>query len=130
MTLEELKQCRAWKISIQSRKTELEQLRRDMERAKQNGGWKNMKDEQQTLELREQELTREYAQRLKSVRRIEAWIAALPGLKEAIFRLRYLDGLSWEQVARRTGYSEKQVFWIQRKTMEEDKKRQDERKEA
>lgn len=123
MTLEELKQCRAWKISMQSRKTELEQLRRSMEGMKQSGMWENMQQEQQTLALREQELTKEYAQRLEGIRRIERWIEALPGLKEAIFRLRYLDGLSWEQVARRTGYSEKQVFWIQRRTMEEDKKR-------
>lgn len=128
MTLDELKQYRAWKISIQSRKTELEQLRRDMERMKQSGVWVHMETERQAIERHEQALTREYAQRLGNITRVEQWIAALPGLKEAIFRLRYLDGLTWEQVARRTGYSEKQVFWIQRKTMEEDKKGKNEQK--
>ena len=36
---------------------------------------------------------------------VERWIDTLPPCQAQVIRLRYLDGMSWRQVARETGYS-------------------------
>lgn len=120
MTLEQLKQYRAWRISLQSLREELEQLRKESRQMEQTGVLEEEKKVQELLKQQELKLANWYKQKKQSMQEVEQWISELPGFKEAIFRLRYLDGLTWDQVANRTGYSEKQVFWIQRKTMQED----------
>ena len=120
MTLETLKQIRACKLCQASRRTELAQIQTDlayMDKAgnRQTEGYKAAKKLADAL-------TKSYAEQAEEIARAEQSINHLPGLKHAIFRLRYMEGLSWTLVAQRTGYSEKQVFWIQRKTLEHEEK--------
>ena len=121
MTLEQLKQYRAWRISLQSMRAELKQRHSELLQMENTGVLAQNEQARQRLYALEAQLVQSYLEKEAATREVEQWIAQLPGFKEAIFRLRYLDGLPWEQVAQRTGYSEKQVFWIQRRTMEEDK---------
>lgn len=122
MTLEKLKQYRAWRISLQSMRAEVEQRRGELLQMEGAGVWEQRAQARQRLYALQAQLAQSYLEKEAEIREVEQWVARLPGFKEAIFRLRYLDGLPWEQVAQRTGYSEKQVFWIQRRTMEEDKR--------
>ena len=121
MTLEQLKQYRAWRISLQSMRAELKQRHCELLQMENTGVLAQNEQARQRLYALEAQLAQSYLEKEAAIREVEQWIAQLPGFKEAIFRLRYLDGLPWEQVAQRTGYSEKQVFWIQRRTMEEDR---------
>ena len=123
MTLEQLKQYRAWRISLQSMRAELKQRHCELLQMENTGVLAQNEQARQRLYALEAQLAQSYLEKEAATREVEQWIAQLPGFKEAIFRLRYLDGLPWEQVAQRTGYSEKQVFWIQRRTMEEDRQR-------
>ena len=123
MTLEQLKQYRAWRISLQSMRAELKQRHCELLQMENTGVLAQNEQARQRLYALEAQLAQSYLEKEAAIREVEQWIAQLPGFKEAIFRLRYLDGLPWEQVAQRTGYSEKQVFWIQRRTMEEDRQR-------
>ena len=123
MTLEQLKQYRAWRISLQSMRAELKQRHSELLQMENTGVLAQNEQARQRLYALEAQLVQSYLEKEAATREVEQWIAQLPGFKEAIFRLRYLDGLPWEQVAQRTGYSEKQVFWIQRRTMEEDRQR-------
>ena len=119
MTLEKLKQYRAWRITLQSMRAELKQRQ-----AQRDGVLAKDEKAQRRMCGLEAQLAQSYLDKEAEIRAVEQWVARLPGFKEAIFRLRYLDGLPWEQVAQKTGYSEKQVFWIQRRTMEEDEQRE------
>lgn len=123
MTLEQLKQYRAWRISLQSMRAELKQRHCELLQMENTGVLAQNEQAWQRLYALEAQLAQSYLEKEADIREVEQWVAQLPGFKEAIFRLRYLDGLPWEQVAQRTGYSEKQVFWIQRRTMEEDEQR-------
>lgn len=123
MTLEQLKQYRAWRISLQSMRAELKQRHCELLQMENTGVLAQNEQARQRLYALEAQLAQSYLEKEAAIREVEQWIAQLPGFKEAIFRLRYLDGLPWEQVAQRTGYSEKQLFWIQRRTMEEDRQR-------
>ena len=123
MTLEQLKQYRAWRISLQSMRAELKQRHCELLQMENTGVLAQNEQARQRLYALEAQLAQSYLEKEAAIREVEQWIAQLPGFKEAIFRLRYLDGLPWEQVAQRTGYSEKQVFWIQRRTREEDRQR-------
>lgn len=130
MTLEQLKQYRAWRISLQSMRAELKQRHSELLQMENTGVLAQNEQARQRLYALEAQLAQSYLEKEAAIREVERWIAQLPGFKEAIFRLRYLDGLPWEQVAQRTGYSEKQVFWIQRRTMEEDKQQRDKKEET
>ena len=130
MTLEQLKQYRAWRISLQSMRAELKQRHCELLQMESTGVLAQNQRARQCLYALEAQLAQSYLEKEAAAREVERWIAQLPGFKEAIFRLRYLDGLPWEQVAQRTGYSEKQVFWIQRRTMEEDKQQRDKKEET
>lgn len=43
---------------------------------------------------------------------VEKWIEGLPPHQAKVMRLRYVDGLSWRQVAKRAGYSYDRVRHI------------------
>ena len=124
MTLEKLKQYRAWRITLQSMRAELKQRRAEILQMQRDGVLAKDEKAQRRMYGLEAQLAQSYLDKEAEIRAVEQWVARLPGFKEAIFRLRYLDGLPWEQVAQKTGYSEKQVFWIQRRTMEEDEQRE------
>jgi DNA-directed RNA polymerase specialized sigma24 family protein len=48
----------------------------------------------------------------QSIAEVEEWINALPAQQAAVMRLRYVDGLSWREVAARTHYSMNHVYKI------------------
>ena len=108
MTLEQLKQYRAWRISLQSMRAELKQRHYELLQMENTGVLAQNEQARQRLYALEAQLAQSYLEKEAAIREVEQWIAQLPGFKEAIFRLRYLDGLPWEQVAQRTGYSDRQ----------------------
>lgn len=63
----------------------------------------------------ERELQGELAALLADQRRVRQGIEALPEVAcRAVLELYYLGGYPWEEVARRTGYSERNVFYLHR----------------
>ena len=46
---------------------------------------------------------------------VDAELAKLPEIQEKVLRLRHCEGFSWEKVARKVGYCERQCRRIQSK---------------
>ena len=55
------------------------------------------------------------AAREREVLEVYDWMQALPAEERLVVRLRYVDGLRWDVVARKAGYSEKHVYKIRRR---------------
>ena len=115
MTLEQLKQYRAWRISLQSMRAELKQRHSELLQMENTGVLAQNEQARQRLYALEAQLVQSYLEKEAATREVEQWIAQLPGFKEAIFRLRYLDwacpGSRWRSArdtakSRYFGYSE------------------------
>lgn len=92
MTLEQLKQYRAWRISLQSMRAELKQRHCELLQMENTGVLAQNEQARQRLYALEAQLAQSYLEKEAAIREVEQWIAQLPGFKEAIFRLRYLVG--------------------------------------
>ena len=90
MTLEQLKQYRAWRISLQSMRAELKQRHCELLQMENTGVLAQNEQARQRLYALEAQLAQSYLEKEAAIREVEQWIAQLPGFKEAIFRLRYL----------------------------------------
>ena len=90
MTLEQLKQYRAWRISLQSMRAELKQRHYELLQMENTGVLAQNEQARQRLYALEAQLAQSYLEKEAAIREVEQWIAQLPGFKEAIFRLRYL----------------------------------------
>jgi len=66
----------------------------------------------------ERELTVEVIALEKQLAVVDSELAKLPENQEEVLRLRYLEGLEWEEVARRMRYSSRQCRRIFYKTLE------------
>ena len=58
------------------------------------------------LDELEHALTAELIDYEKQLRDVDCALCALPGNREIVLRLRYCEGLSWREVAKRSHYSE------------------------
>lgn len=120
MTIEQLKTLRSRRASIETKREQIMRLRSAMEGMTQaltlspRGGLpQTLEDKMIKLldlqdELASSILVYEYA-----IRDALQWIDSLPPNEAAVMRHRYIDGLSWRQVARKVGYCEREVYRFQ-----------------
>jgi len=100
----------------------IEQLRSTMERVtpimKHAPSKRNAKDTMSGQVAMMDELERKLVSRvaiLEELRqKIDLFISTLPTQQATVIRLRYVCGLSWKSVSRRTSYSESHLFYIDR----------------
>lgn len=128
MEANDLKQCKAKKYDIESKKERIATIRGILERItpvlSDTGGVSvSAKDDKtaryvsELIDL-ERELIELTAMRERELQSIEEWIDTLPGIQSAIMRMRYVDGMKWAQIAQRTGYSPTQCYELHKKALE------------
>lgn len=126
MTAEQLNACRKHKFAIQSKREEIMQLQSDMQRMTsllslaprgKTVRQDTLTDQMAELLSLEKQLSVQLLAHKREVAKIEEWMERLSDSEAIIIRLRYIDGLSWDQVARKSGYSDKQVYWIRRQAL-------------
>ena len=119
MTIAELKQCRTAKRRTEDLDERIERLRSAAESTTQalrfaRGGGTSDKMLLQVAELIELVEKRNAEligiEELRS--RVDEWLDTLPEQHAMILRLRYVDGLSWTLIARKTHYSKSHCFRI------------------
>lgn len=122
MTMEELRACRTAAARIERLTERIARLRSATELAQQNmqhvdGGIPEDKIAAQIAELEELENARmvQIAAVEARAQRVERELEALPAAQRLIMTLRYLDGLSWREVARKAHYSVDWCFTLHRK---------------
>lgn len=116
MTIEDLKNVRRQKLRVEALQERIDRLRsRAVYTQRQLGEYVSgdpMRDQlaEYVAELDELErkLTTEMITLEKQLVAVDAELAKLPASKEAILRLRYCEGLRWEEVAKKANYSERQ----------------------
>lgn len=114
MTREDLRRLRSYRERLQSLEQQKEQLRAAVTNMTQRltgmPGGGDGHDRMMTFVARLDELEAQYAEliteqaeaRLKA----ERALLLLPEQQERVLRLRYVEGLSWRKISRRTHYSE------------------------
>ena len=81
---------------------------------------KDMSDYIVLLEALEEQLQAKLQDELKKLRTVQNLIWQMPqSTKRTLLALRYLDGLSWLEVARRLGYSTRNVFRLHDAALDE-----------
>ena len=85
MTLEQLKQYRAWRISLQSMRAELKQRHCELLQMENTGVLAQNEQARQRLYALEAQLAQSYLEKEAAIREVEQWIAQLPGFKAAVF---------------------------------------------
>ena len=81
---------------------------------------KDMSDYIVLLEALEEQLQAKLHDELKKLRTVQNLIWQMPqSTKRTLLALRYLDGLSWLEVARRLGYSTRNVFRLHDAALDE-----------
>lgn len=120
-----LDNCRSTLGEIRSIRERIERLRSDRERMTQTitgmpGGGKGSEQNRieattaKLLEL-EEELAERLVKREGEVYEVERWIETLrPQQWRAVIRLRYVEGIPWRQIERRTNYSKEGIMKINR----------------
>jgi len=119
-TIQELKQSRGRQAKIKRLDEEIEQLKSAMESTTQalslapGGGAVKDKLAEQMAEYMEL-IARRNEERIRAERLMEAveeFIASLPEQQAKVIRLRYVDGLSWTQVADKANYGKRHCYKI------------------
>lgn len=81
MTLEQLKQYRAWRISLQSMRAELKQRHCELLQMENTGVLAQNEQARQRLYALEAQLVQSYLEKEAATREVEQWIAQLPVLR-------------------------------------------------
>lgn len=113
MTIKSLKKCKEIRRhidDIQERIIRLRSAAENLSRQLQHGsGGKDHKDMLakyiSSLDGLEISLAKQSIKLEKQYANVEKWLTVLPEQQEKIMRYRYVGGLKWKDVARRTGYS-------------------------
>ncbi|MEL7609506.1 MAG: hypothetical protein AAGU74_08355 [Bacillota bacterium] len=113
MTLQDLQACRNVRGQIESLDERIARLRSQAERLSRplsfapGGG--SADDQLAVYAARLDELERQRADQVialeEQLQVCEDWIGTLPAQQAKVMRLRYVDGLRWRQVARKSGYT-------------------------
>ena len=116
MTVEQLRECWWRRSKIKSLQDRIERINeqitnaaaKPLTHAPRGGGNRDAIGEAvaKMQELRA-DLLRELVALEEHLRTVERWLDTLPPNKAAVLRLRYVDGYSWREVARRAGYAER-----------------------
>lgn len=126
MTMQDLRTCRAMVLRLVDRRERIARLRSAMETVTQQisvmPSHAGERDRIAAQVAKLDALERAYADELiaaeTALRAIDRDICALPPAQERVIRLRYVDGLSWREVARRCGYSVDHCFAIHRAVLQ------------
>lgn len=112
MTMQELKSIRIHRKRIRELDEAIETLKSEMEKitpsmsdapCKPTGGDKRAGQIARMIELKVERIER-YTLLEEAVDNAETWLCILPEQQAKVIRARYIEGMSWEQVARATGY--------------------------
>lgn len=120
MTLDDLKLVRTYNYAIASIDESIERLRSEMERMTQTlshaPAHTDCRDKlaEQIRRLMELETARarEVADREEHIGRCRVWLDTIPEQQAKILRLRYMDGLKWEDIADKAGYTKHHCYKI------------------
>lgn len=126
MTLDDLKMVKTYKYSIRSIEESIERLRSDMERITQVLSHAPAHAESrdklayQIQRMQELEAARahEVADMEEHIDRCRTWLTTIPEQQAKILEFRYMDGLEWEDVAKKARYSESHCYKIHKRAVE------------
>lgn len=126
MTIDDLKNVRRQKLRVEALQERIERLRSRAEYNQRQLGECGRSDPTRDrlaeyaaeLDELERELTGEMIELEKQLAVVDAELAKLPENQEKVLRLRYMEGLGWEKVARKMRYSSRQCRRIFYKTQE------------
>lgn len=115
MTVKELERCRAAKGEIESIWERIEEIKSARERVTQaitgmpTGSSSKSKNKTEDLTIKLTELEERLAARIRQremeIKAVEEWIVKLKPYQQNVIRWRYINGLPWRRVARKTGYT-------------------------
>lgn len=123
LTINDLKNVRRQKLRVEALQERIEQLRSRAEYTQQRLGECGRSDPTRDrlaeyvaeLDELERQLTGEMITLEKQLLVVDAELAKLPENQERVLRLRYVEGLAWERIARKVSYSSRQCRRIQSK---------------
>lgn len=118
MTIDDLKNVRRQKLRVEALQERIERLRSRAEYNQRQLGECGRSDPTRDrlteyaaeLDELERELTGEMIELEKQLVYVDAELAKLPENQEKVLRLRYLEALSWRDVAERTNYCKRQCI--------------------
>lgn len=113
MTIDDLKNVRRQKLRVESLQERIDRLRSRAEYTQQQLGECGRSDPTRDrlaeyvveLDELERQLTGEMIALEKQLVIVDAELAKLPENKEKVLRLRFLEGFSWDKVAKKSSYS-------------------------
>lgn len=127
MTIDDLENVRRQKLRVEALQERIERLHSRAEYTQQQLGECGRSDPTRDrlaeyvaeLDGLERHLTGEMIALEKQLVAVDMELAKLPENQEKVLRLRYLEGLGWEKLARRVGYCARQCRRIQTKMFEQ-----------
>lgn len=116
MTIDDLKNVRRQKLRVETLQERIERLRSRAEYNQRQLGECGRSDPTRDrlaeyaaeLDELERELTGEMIALEKQLAVVDAELAKLPENQEKVLRLRYMEGLTWNLIAKKAAYSERQ----------------------
>ena len=116
MTIDDLKNVRRQKLRVESLQDRIERLRSRAKYTQQQLGDCGRSDPTRDrlaeyvaeLDALERQLTGEMITLEKQLVVVDTELAKLPENQEKVLRLRYVEGMEWEKVAREVGYCTRQ----------------------
>jgi len=129
MTIDDLKNVRRRKLRVLALKERIDGLRSRTEYTQRRLGECRCSDPTRDrlaeyvaeLDELERALTGEMIALEKQLTLVDAELAKLPPAHEQVLRLRYCDGLKWEEVAKKAGYCERQCRRVKKMVFSEKK---------
>ena len=123
MTIDDLKNVRRQKLRVAALEERIERLRERAEYNQRQLGECGRSDPTRDrlaeyaaeLDDLERELTGEMITLEKQLTIVDAELAKLPENQEKVLRLRYLEGMNWQNVASKARYCERQCLRLSKK---------------
>jgi len=120
MTLDDFKLCSTYRTAIARIEESIKRLRSEMERATQilsqapgrSGTSDKLAMQIQRMQELEAARAHEVADMEEHIDRCRVWLSTIPEQQARIMQLRYIDGLKWEKVADKAGYTKHHCYKI------------------
>lgn len=120
MTFDELKMCSVYRQSIRSIEDSIERLRSDMERVTQvlshapahTGNQDKLAEQVRFMVELEAARAAKVVEMENHIDKCRVWLSTIPSQQAAVLTCRYIDGMKWAEVARKTGYSKHHCYKI------------------
>lgn len=125
LTIDDLKNVRRQKLRVEALQERIERLRSRAEYTQQQLGECGRSDPSRDrlaeyvaeLDELELQLTGEMITLEKQIVVVDAELSKLPENQEKVLRLRYIEGMKWEDIARKTNYNERHCRFISNKVL-------------